>query len=683
MTSASRAEALPAPAGVVTPTRPTVASTWRADIDGLRAFAIVLVVVYHVWLGRVSGGVDVFLMVSAFFLTASFLRRSESLRPTDLPVFWARRFARLVPAAAVTIGAVLAFTAAFLPGSQWRAVWSQAWASLFYVQNRELSAASVDYYARTETFPSILQHFWSLSVQGQVFLLWPVLILLAVLVARALDRAVRPVLIAVFAAVFVVSLGYSVLLTSADQQIAYFSTPARLWEFALGSLAALLLPLVRVPRAAAFLLGWGGIIALVTCGVILDVGAGFPGFAALWPTFAAVAIIAAGQTVDPSSSSSYRFLASRPLASIGRIAYALYLVHWPILVAYMTLTDSTDVGFVGGVVVIALSVVAAIVVRRAVEVPAGKLMGGLRRNASVLVVSVLVVSVPLGGWQLTDAIRSASNDPEGNPGAAVLMPWMNARAADGAPVIPSSTQLEQDWVSLDRACREPDAPAGAAAAGTCVQTEPRPGAPTLVAIGDSHAQQWLGALLPSLREAGWNVIAVLKGGCAFAPDEAADEECETWREEALQFARSQPADVVMLMGTRASVMTAEERVPDGLERSIDVIVDAGSQVLLVRDNPRFDFDMYRCWEESGDAATCAQPVSGLLASENPAADLTREGAVYAMDLNEYLCPEGTCPPVIGNVAVYLDDNHVSASYAATLSPAALAALREMPGIPLG
>ena len=662
--------------------RRTAPAEWRADIDGLRAFAIVLVVVYHVWLGRVSGGVDVFLLISAYFLTASFLRQSGTLRPTDLLDFWARRFARLVPAAAATLFAVLGFAAAFLPGSQLQSIWSQSWASLFYVQNRELAAEAVDYYARTETFPSLLQHFWSLSVQGQVFVIWPVLILGAVLVSRALGRSVRSILTIMFSVIFAMSLAYSVALTSADQQVAYFSTPARLWEFALGSLAALLLPSVTLSRRWSAVLGWTGIVALVACGVVLDVGAGFPGFAALWPTIAAVMIVLAGNS-GRSDSSSYRFLASRPLAVVGRRAYALYLVHWPILVGYMTLTDSTDVGLLGGVLVIAVSLVAAAVVQRSVELPVGRLIGGVRRNVGIVAASLLVVVVPLGSWQAADQLRSAAAGPESNPGAAVTMPWVAARALPDAPVVPSSTQIDSDWVGLDRVCSGAFRPAAANLAASCQQTVPIAGAPTMIVVGDSHTQQWLGALLPILREERWNVVAVLKGACSFAPDEDADAECAVWREEAETFAVTQQADVVMLTGSKAAPMSTDERIPSGIERRIEAIVDAGSQVLLVRDNPRFDFDMYRCWEAEVDESDCEVPVSDVLAEQNPASALAQDGSVYALDLSEYVCPDGMCTPVVGNVAVFLDDNHLTATYARTLAPAAVAALREMPGIPLG
>ena len=251
-------------------------------------------VVYHVWFGRVSGGVDVFLMISAFFLTHSFaqrMRRGEPLQPWS---FWVRKFRRLLPAAAVTIFGVLVVTGHTVPAVDWPAIWRQAWASLGYVQNWELAFRSIDYYARETVLPSPLQHFGSLSVQGQVFVLWPLLFLLAALIVRRARVSVTSVLLVMFGAVFVCSLVFSISETATNQQFAYFDTRTRLWEFALGSLVAVVLPFFRAPAVLRAILGWAGLVGIVLCGAVLDVQSGFPGFLALWPTLCTAAIILAG-----------------------------------------------------------------------------------------------------------------------------------------------------------------------------------------------------------------------------------------------------------------------------------------------------------------------------------------------------------------------------------------------------
>jgi len=293
------------------------------------------------------------------------------------------------------------------------------------------------------------------------------------------------------------------------------------------------------------------------------------------------------------------------------------------------------------------------------------------------------VAAPLAAWQAAEAARTASLDPKSNPGAEVLMPWLGVGAQPGAQRLPASTQLDSEWVSFDGGCDGDYAPQSSVLADTCVQSGFEPDAPTMLAIGDSHMQQWLGTMLPVLEDAGWNVVALLKGGCSFAPGEDAGDECAQWRESARAYAEDRPAAVVMLLGTKAVVDSPDERVPHGLGPVVTSIADSGSQVLLVRDNPRFSFDMYGCLEAAADPASCSRPASRVLASENPASSLFDEDRVYTLDLTDYLCPDGRCAAEIGNVAVYLDDNHLTWTYARSMAPATLAALREMPSIPLG
>ncbi len=165
--------------------RPTGLAAWlrvdpprpghRAELQGLRAVAIGMVVAYHIFLGRVSGGVDVFLLISAFLLTGTFASRLEKGAPLRVGRYWIKAFKRLLPPAVVTILGVLLLVRLFFPGYRWREVIAQALASTFSVENWHLADAAVDYYAVDRTQASPLQHFWSLSIPGQVFLLWPLL----------------------------------------------------------------------------------------------------------------------------------------------------------------------------------------------------------------------------------------------------------------------------------------------------------------------------------------------------------------------------------------------------------------------------------------------------------------------------------------------------------------------------
>lgn len=664
-TGSRRASTLPEPA----------AASHRADIDGLRALAILLVVSYHVWFDRVSGGVDVFLMISAYFLTGSLARRLVAGAPLELGQYWSRRFVRLLPAAAVVLVAVLAAVWLWYPASAWTGVWTQTWSSLFYVQNAELAASAVDYYARDAASLSPLQHFWSLSVQGQVFVLWPVAMLLAGGLARRRGWDVRRTLLVLFAGIFTLSFVYSVFHTRAAQESAYFDTAARLWEFALGSLLALVAPRIRLRAWAAVVVGWIGIAGLVLCGVLVDVQGGFPGYLALLPTLSAAAVIIAGQTASRAAPAA--FLASRPLLRLGGIAYALYLVHWPILITWLIVSGEPRAGLMSGAGVIALSLLAAVVLTALVERPIQRsawIGARTRRRMLALAVSAAVVAVPLAVWQTSETVRAAAlESSSANPGAVVLLPGGSGVGGDYETTLPLPTTLGDEWVALDGACTGELAPATAVVRESCLEQRAdgdRRG--TLVVVGDSHAQQWSGAMLPLARDRGFDVVALLKGGCSFAADEpygANIEGCDEWRDEAMaHIARLQP-DVVAVMGTRSRADGADEYVPRGLERTIADVRETGAEVIVMRDNPRFSFNMFDCAQEAADPAEeCALSASDVLADTNPAASLAGDG-VRVIDLTDYLCPDGVCLPVIGGVSVYLDDNHLTGTFARTLAGA--------------
>lgn len=659
----------------------TSAPGYRADIDGLRALAILLVVVYHVWLGRVSGGVDVFLMVSAFFLTASFVRRVQSHRPLELGTFWLRRFRRLLPAAAVTIAGVLAVAFLSYPQTEWPRVWSEAWSSLFYVENWTLAFSEVDYYARGTVRPSPFQHFWSLSVQGQVFILWPLIIAAVWLLLRKRRHVIVPALALVFGAIFVGSLAFSIVETSHAQSFAYFDTRTRLWEFAAGSLVALALPFLRIPRWGAVILGWVGILGIVLCGVVLDVRGGFPGYLALWPVGCTALVIIGG--VERVPGGPYAFLESSVLRYVSRDAYALYLVHWPVLVTWMVLTGRSQPGWLAGLGIVGLSFVLARIVSALVERPirvATALDRLPRLGAVVLVASIAVVAIPLGAWQFAIKQKEAAlmaSESGGYPGAAQVESPVDFAGVD-LPLIPLATALDDEWVDIGPSCSGALKPTNSALRGTCAQTpgaqDPR--AMRVLVMGDSHAQQLMSPLVVLADEQEWELIALLKGGCSIgigAPSwSASGVPCDDWRAAAVDYALRIQPDAVYLVVTRATPASPEVLV-EGIDVVIDALTAQGIEVIAVRDNPRFDFDMYECALAESDAAPgegvepCSVPEVALESRES-LEGLAENPGVTLVDFRPWLCPDGVCRGMIGNIAVYIDDNHLSSMYGRTLAP---------------
>ncbi|MDR6413671.1 peptidoglycan/LPS O-acetylase OafA/YrhL [Pseudarthrobacter sulfonivorans] len=653
--------------------------TFRPEVQGLRALAVLMVVTYHVWLGRVSGGVDVFLLISAFLLTLSFVRKVEAGTSLNLLRHWLHLFKRLLPAAVVVILGVLAGTWLILPQSRWPAVLDQAWASLLYRENWLLADTAVDYYAQDHAGASPLQHFWSLSIQGQVFILWPLVFAGSALVWRLLLRryntSYRAVLAAAFAAILAASLAFSVEQTATNQAYAYFDTRARLWEFALGSLLALGLPLLKPGKVLRLILGWTGMVAMVSCGLLLTVDRAFPGFVALWPTLAAAAIIVAGQS--GSRFGVDRLLSWKPLVSLGDNSYALYLWHWPVLVLALAATGVESPTLIQGGAIIAASVVLAVLTTRFVEKPLREWhwpQVRAWRTAVVVAACCAILAGPVAVWQTSlsaEEAATAAQPRELTPGAAQLTAGNGGTPTPEARIIPAPAALDNDWAGIHAPCIDENSTVDPVLEG-CRQAVPS-GEITkrIVVLGDSHAQQYLAALAPIAEARGWELVTLLMPACRFgAESETRNAECNAYNRASAAYVLEHRPDAVFTVAT----LTHEEapfetEVPAYLE-GIQPIADAGIEIVGIRDNPRFTFSMPECAQRNGpEAPACNPPLNESLVDPSPLESYRgKVDGLHLMDLSDFICPGGTCPAVVGNVYVYKDDNHLSRTYVESMIP---------------
>ncbi|WP_345890614.1 acyltransferase family protein [Arthrobacter sp. 147(2020)] len=648
---------------------------YRPEVQGLRALAVLMVVTYHIWFDRVSGGVDIFLLISAFLMTLTFVRRSDRGTPFALLRHWVHLFKRLLPAVAVVLIGTLAASLLLLPRARWSMVLDQSWASLFYFQNWLLAAESVDYYADTSV-ASPLQHFWSLSIQGQVFVLWPLLFLAASLIARRINARFQTVAAVIFGAIFLASLAFSIYQTDTNQSFAYFDTRARLWEFALGTLLALVLPLIILPRAAAVVAGWIGLAGMLSVGYVLDVEGEFPGFVALWPLLSAALIIAAGQTGSPFGAD--RFLSWGPLVRMGDLSYALYLWHWPILVIYLVHQGRDTVGPLGGLAIIGLSLALAYLTTRFVERPLRsmpKVEASRVRSLAVIAACIMLISVSVASVQLvmrTQAQALLSQAETENPGAYSLLPGFVDRSTGDSPPLPDLGSLDAEWGVLGEKCEGEHVPVGNDSAVRGCSFTPADGEPVkeILVIGDSHAEQWLEPIELMAQRNNYQVTALLLGGCSYgAESDARNEVCNTFNDAATDYALRMEPDAVFTMATISTKDTTGERSVAGIGEASAILGEAGIPVIGMRDNPRFEVNMISCVEEHGqDAAECTFPVDEKLPATAPVPTAETGGALRLMDLTDLICPEGVCTPVVGNVYVYLDDNHLTITYTGTTLP---------------
>ena len=312
--------------------RATKPTHFQPHIQGLRAIAVILVVLYHFWPGRLSGGyigVDVFFVISGFLITGQLSRELDRTGRIALPGFWAKRARRLLPASLIVLAFSAIATLVILPLSSLIDSLREILASAFYVENWSLAAGSVNYLASHDA--TIAQHYWSLSVEEQFYLVWPLLLLGATwLGARFFSRRRWLPMIAVVVIVTVASLAISILYTHSNPAEAFFVTFTRAWEFGVGGILALV-PRLRPVRAwLSDILGYGGIVLIVVCAFRYNQDTPFPGTAAILPVLGAAAIIVSERSKHWWDVGSV--LGGPPQRFIGDISYSVYLWHWPLII---------------------------------------------------------------------------------------------------------------------------------------------------------------------------------------------------------------------------------------------------------------------------------------------------------------------------------------------------------------
>ncbi|SFB02198.1 Peptidoglycan/LPS O-acetylase OafA/YrhL, contains acyltransferase and SGNH-hydrolase domains [Amycolatopsis marina] len=648
---------------------------FRPEIEGLRAVAVLMVVVYHVWFGRVSGGVDVFLVLTGFLISGSLLRAAENRGRIEFGAFWGRLFKRLFPPVAVVLLGVLVATYLWLPENRWHNTIGEVVATAFYFENWSLATSAVDYLDRTE-LPSPVQHFWSLSMQGQFYVIWAVLISLVTLVFTRLRFSTRSAGLALFTSVFVASLTYSIFVTSTNQPWAYFDLGARLWEFALGGILAIALPYLRLPQRLRVLLGWLGLAALILCGALFDVSTLFPGYVALWPVIAALLVVIAGTT--GSRIGADRLLTWRPLKYLGGISYALYLWHWPVLIVYLAVRERSLATFRGGLIVICVSLVLAAATKALLENPVNAFTKPRTSPAwAVAVVGLFMAPVLVASTMWTQRLDSRAelaaamvDDPERYPGAqAIAFPERN-RAPGALPVLPEPASARDDLpVTYEKGCH-------VTLEGTEVAVcEYGPGTAdySIAVVGASRSAHWYPALKKVVDNKGWTLFNLTKSSCQFSTDTPLTvngelyEECVEWREGAMRTLSELRPDAVLTSSTHASPEEGEQTFQGFVDRwrQLD---ELGIKVAGIRDLPRVEIDGPECVATRG-ADQCVSSAAYSQADTDPARDLVDlPDNVALIDMTEYVCPAGECPAVIGNVLVYRDTSHLTATYSRTLAP---------------
>lgn len=665
-------------------------SRFLPHVQGLRAIAVLFVVLYHFWPGRLPGGyvgVDIFFVISGFLITGHLMRELTATGTVRLAQFWARRARRLLPASLLVLlfCALVAMSPYLTPTSALPAEVKEIIASTFYVENWSLAFSSADYLGNGGE-PTTVQHYWSLSLEEQFYVLWPLLMLLAAWIAVKWMRGnVRRVVLVTLAIVTVASFVFCVVFTLTNPAPAYFVTFGRMWQFGVGAIIALV-PLLRVQNPLiSFVLGWGGVLLLLYVAFRFDGQTPFPGYMAALPTLGAAAIIMASNTTRwwyPT-----RILAIRPARFVGDISYSLYLWHWPLIII------APSVPFWGltiyhRVALLVICFVLAWLTKKFVEDPVRSWKVLTSRPARVTLWSSLVAMVLVAGtaglaWGVNapayregvQAIQQLRENPPECFGAASVLDDACAVVDPGDTILPAPGFAGVDRPSDEQCFIQ----LNDSRAQACEFGSDAPDAPRIALVGDSHAYQLLSTFQRMADERGWHLTTYFKGACPWnttplSTPGAFGEACSTWRDGVIDAMASSDFDAVFTAAiattpySSAGYDSSYDAAVAGYRNAWSAMTDRGIPVITVVDNPVWETDPNKCLR-TRDAAECSGARSDVLVTNDPlraAADGATD--VTLLDFTDVFCDDDSCFPVVGGANLYRDQDHLTVSFVDTLAP---------------
>jgi len=628
-------------------------------------------------------GVDVFFVVSGFLITRLLLAELDRTGGISLRRFYARRARRLLPLTAVLLSAVGVLSLLLLSPVRAVEVSGDIVSSATYTANWHFASQSVDYFAQ-DVEPSPVLHLWSLAIEEQFYLVWPTLLLAVTWLWRRRGGSVRPAIWLTLAIVGVGSLALGVHLTDEQPASAYFSTFGRAWELALGAVLALL-GAVRIPRAVAAAIGWGGLGAIVYAAFAFDASTPFPGTAALLPTVGTACVILAG-------SSSYArprgapagLLSLPPVRYVGRISYSWYLWHWPALIFAALVWGPLSVA--AGVAVVAASWIPTAASHRWIEDPIrlSKVLA-LRPNRALaigLACTAIGISAGLLLTDLQPALRTAPLSDVKGAAALSSQPHLQQRA-DAVRPSPLRAQADRSRMYYEGCLVGIDG----TNSNRCLYGDPQ-GRRTLILFGDSHALQYSPALEELAEAHDWRLIVLTKAECS--PGEVrirsmvAEREysqCDAWREKELRRIEMGAGSTVVVIsgdtvytpygknGEELSGAAAAAAMEAAYLATLKRIHRAGLRTVVIKDTPVSTSDVPSCVSEKlQHLESCAFRHVPDRDTEFDARAARAAPGAHLIDITPEICPQNLCRAVIGNALVYRDKSHLTATFARTLAP---------------
>ncbi|WP_051237198.1 acyltransferase family protein [Ottowia thiooxydans] len=636
------------------------APSFRPDIEGLRAIAVLLVIGAHFAIPGMSAGfigVDIFFVISGYLITSILVHEQESTGKIALARFYANRLRRLFPALATMLVVSSALACKLLPEAQNLAHSEAAAMATLWVSNIYFAFADVDYFA-SETSSNAFLHTWSLGVEEQFYLVWPLLILVAARLAKGANLRGQ---VRLFTGVAIVSLAASLMASYTYPVLGFYMMPTRAWQFAAGALVWMLSRQQASRPPQTTLLSWSGAALLFAALVVIKPDTAYPGLLALLPTLGASALLLAGtgQTTQtgPRTALPGAFLALPPMQAIGRISYAWYLWHWPILIiGEYLLPIKGDIR--NTVLAIGVSLLAAILTHHLVENPVRYGRSARIQNKwqiALALFAMVILNSQLLRWNThtEKLLASTKND-------------VYAKAAADIPVIYQHNC--DDWYQ-------------SAELKPCVYGK-NDAPKTAVLLGDSIGAQWFPTLTEMHDPEQWKIIVLTKSSCPMVDEPFFYQrigreytECSEWRHKAVEWMQSQKVDR-LFVGSAASNGFTDKQWTDGTRRFLKSLAPATKAIYLIEANPRLGFhgpsclskyqpqaiDEHACQGTSNDTAYAHVATLLKAVTDEPALK------TFWIGTSNFVCPGGRCQAIQGKVVVFRDSQHLTGSFAASAAP---------------
>ncbi|MYX95294.1 acyltransferase family protein [Streptomyces sp. SID486] len=660
----------------------------RLDIQGLRAVAVSLVALSHAGVTQVAGGyigVDVFFVISGFLITSLMLREHRREGKIALGRFYARRALRLLPASTLVVMATLAGSWLFLGPLRFADYAKDAIASAWYVVNFRLADAGTDYF-NTDVPPSPFQHFWSLAVEEQFYLIWPIVLIVALKLFRRRALLAMP-LLALAAASFAVNLQ----LTETSPSWAYFGSQGRIWELAVGALLALVADrLDDIPRPVAAVVSWAGLGAIAYGAVVFDAGTRFPGHNAVVPVLGAAAVLACGSAGGKWGAGA--LLSLRPAVWVGGVSYAWYLWHWPLILIVPAAAGFGEhdgpLRLIAALCGIPLAWLTLHLIEnpmrfhRAFKARTGRALAlGLGLSAVAACVAVVATQFPP---QLTEGVARQSTK-------GTLAKASDPRAAltelleQKVDKLPSNLSPSMRDTAYKRSAVYTDGCAltmtGTVQTQPCLYGDPK-GHRSVVLFGDSHVAQWFPALDAIAEQHHWRLYSFTKNACKVAQitieyNKGPYSTCDDWRKVTIKKIRKMKPELVITSSSNSAKLWGDGDMATawgkGQAETYRMLQRGRTRVMTILDTPWPKNNAVDCaTAHSSDLSACARDRS----EADPKPDVTKaikaaakaEG-VTTVDPYDWVCaPSGNCPVVVGNTMVYRDYGHLADGYVKALTP---------------